>query len=99
MNVVVLVEEFRAELFRMLQRHKMVGEIGQIFELITLVADEIDLLALNATLEAAQAREAGKRFGAVAGEIQRLQAGQGRPVGKCRRLFLTCRRQFHFAPN
>ncbi len=56
------------------------GEIGQIFELITTVADEIDLLALNATLEAAQAREAGKRFGAVAGEIQRL-AGRARQTG------------------
>ncbi|MBN9389203.1 MAG: hypothetical protein J0I20_14335 [Chloroflexi bacterium] len=56
------------------------GEIGQVFELITAVADEIDLLALNATLEAAQAREAGKRFGAVAGEIQRL-AGRARQTG------------------
>lgn len=56
------------------------GEIGQIFELITMVADEIDLLALNATLEAAQAHEAGKRFGAVAGEIQRL-AGRARQTG------------------
>lgn len=56
------------------------GEIGQIFELITAVADEIDLLALNATLEAAQARNAGKRFGAVAGEIQRL-AGRARQTG------------------
>jgi methyl-accepting chemotaxis protein len=56
------------------------GEIGQIFELITAVADEIDLLALNATLEAAQARESGKRFGAVAGEIQRL-AGRARQTG------------------
>ncbi len=56
------------------------GEIGQIFELITTVADEIDLVALNATLEAAQAREAGKRFGAVAGEIQRL-AGRARQTG------------------
>jgi methyl-accepting chemotaxis protein len=56
------------------------GEIGQIFELITAVAEEIDLLALNATLEAAQARDSGKRFGAVAGEIQRL-AGRARQTG------------------
>jgi methyl-accepting chemotaxis protein len=56
------------------------SEIGQIFELITAVAEEIDLLALNATLEAAQARDSGKRFGAVAGEIQRL-AGRARQTG------------------
>ena len=29
MNIVVLVEEFGAELFGVLQRYKMVGEIGQ----------------------------------------------------------------------
>jgi methyl-accepting chemotaxis protein len=50
------------------------GEIGQTFELITDVAEEIDLLALNATVEASQARLAGKRFGAVASEVQRLAA-------------------------
>lgn len=48
------------------------GEIEQTFAIIIDVADEIDLLALNATVEATQAREAGKRFAAVAGEVQRL---------------------------
>jgi methyl-accepting chemotaxis protein len=79
-----ILEEFRSEVGQIAANTQELkvhaGEIGQIFELITTIADEIDLLALNATLEAAQAQEAGKRFGAVAGEIQRL-AGRARQTG------------------
>ncbi len=48
------------------------ARMGEILEMIREIADRLDLLALNASLEGTRAGEAGKGFQLVAGEIRRL---------------------------
>jgi methyl-accepting chemotaxis protein len=47
-------------------------QIGAVLEIVSELAEQTNILAINATIEASGAGEAGKRFGVVADEIRRL---------------------------
>ncbi|MGH8128732.1 MAG: methyl-accepting chemotaxis protein, partial [Gammaproteobacteria bacterium] len=83
------------------KRMKRLGEssqeVGDIVELINDIAEQTNILALNAAIQASTAGEAGRGFGVVADEVQRLAERAGGATRQIETLVRTIQSDTHEA--
>jgi methyl-accepting chemotaxis protein len=70
----------------MLDLGKKSQQIGAVLDIVAELAEQTNILAINATIEAAGAGEAGRRFGVVADEIRKLADRVGGSTKEIRNL-------------
>ncbi len=87
------MDAIREQIQETSKRIKRLGEssqeIGNIVELINDIADQTNILALNASIQAAMAGEAGRGFAVVADEVQRLAERSGNATKQIEALVKT----------
>lgn len=95
------MEEIRDAIQDTAKRLKRLGEssqeIGNIVGLIDDIADQTNVLALNAAIQASMAGEAGRGFGVVADEVQRLAERARQATKRIEVLVLTIQSDTHEA--
>jgi twitching motility protein PilJ len=87
------MDTIREQIQETSKRIKRLGEssqeIGDIVGLINDIADQTNILALNAAIQAAMAGEAGRGFAVVADEVQRLAERSGNATKQIEALVKT----------
>jgi methyl-accepting chemotaxis protein len=76
------VGQARSTTERVSELSKAATRIGDVVQLINTIAEQTNLLALNATIEAARAGEAGRGFAVVASEVKALAEQTSRATGE-----------------
>lgn len=90
-----MYEERKKELEVAYRNTKVVENIGVMANLISDIAEQINLLSLNASIEAARAGEQGRGFAVVASEIGKLAGETSKAVGEIQNTITDVQELFH----
>lgn len=97
------MDEIREQINETARAIKRLGEssmeIGNVVEIINNIADRTSILALNASIQAAMAGEAGHGFAVVAEEVQRLAESSGNSTKQIETLIKSIQAEIKDAGN
>jgi methyl-accepting chemotaxis protein len=71
-SIAEIARQMETVVGHMLELGKKSQKIGSVLDIVTELAEQTNILSINATIEAAGAGEGGKRFSVVADEIRKL---------------------------
>lgn len=86
--------QFEQRLDKSIENAKVVDDIGKMANVISGIAEQINLLSLNASIEAARAGEQGKGFAVVAGEIGKLASETAETVSNIQSIIIQVQKAF-----
>lgn len=102
-NTIDGMDKIRGQIQETAKRIKRLGEssqeIGDIVALINDIADQTNILSLNAAIQASMAGDAGKGFAVVADEVQRLAERSGAAAKQISALIKTIQSDTNEAVN
>ncbi|PLS19091.1 methyl-accepting chemotaxis protein [Bacillus sp. M6-12] len=98
-SAINLYEEKQSKINQAIEQAKVVSQIGLLADTIGEIANQTNLLSLNASIEAARAGESGRGFAVVANEVRNLAEQSNASASNIRQVITEVQRAFDDMTN